>query len=285
MSKSEYQLNITRASTALGAHVTGIDLSDRLSNEQAAALYSALLDHHVLVFEEQTLSPKAQLSFARVFGEPVPYPFIEGLAEAPEVIDIVKTESDTINFGGSWHSDTAYMPEPAMGTVLQAMEVPKIGGDTLFANTAAAYAALSSGMQNTLAGLIGVNSSDVGYGGSRARAMTHLDAMKNTYNNDAHAFESEHPIVRTHPQSGLKGLYVSRSHTARFKDMTIAESKPLLDFLADHIAKPEFTWRLRWRKGTVVIWDNRITQHYALNDYAGQRRHMRRVTIKGDRPH
>jgi taurine dioxygenase len=277
-------MQIAPVSGALGAEITGVDLSADLSNQQAADVHAAFLRHHVLFFRGQSMSPQQQMSFTRVFGEPALYPFIQGMPDAPEVIEIVKTESDIANFGGSWHSDTAYMPEPALGTVLQALEVPDAGGDTLFANTGAAYRALSDGMRRLVDGLVGVNSSENGYGGSRARGMSRLSAMKGAFNPVAESYESEHPIVRTHPESGIKGLYVSRSHTVRFKDMTAEESKPLIEYLTSHITSPEFTCRFRWQPGSVAVWDNRVTQHFALNDYAGKRRHMRRVTIKGDRP-
>lgn len=264
--------------------VTGIDLSKPLSAGQVDALREAFLQFHVLFFRDQQLDPAAQLRFTRTFGEPAVYPFIEGLPGFPEVIDIIKTEADTVNFGGSWHSDTSYMPEPALGTVLYAIEVPAFGGDTLFANTHAAYNALSPGMRAMLDGVIGVYSSDHGYGGSRARAMAGLNAMKDTYKTAAESFEAEHPVIRTHPESGLKGIYVGKGHTVRFKDMSIEESRPIIHYLADHITRPEFTCRFNWAVGSVAVWDNRITQHHAVNDYAGQRRHMRRVTMKGDRP-
>ncbi|MFT5175838.1 MAG: taurine dioxygenase [Gammaproteobacteria bacterium] len=269
---------------ALGAEVSGIDLRAKLSKEQTAKLQQGFLDHHVLFFRDQQLTPSQQVSFTRVFGEPDIYPFIAGMPDTPEVIEIIKEESDTVNFGGSWHSDTSYLPEPALGTVLYALDVPDAGGDTQFANTAAAYDALSDGMRAMLSGLVGVNSSENGYGGSRARAMGRLGAMKTAYNDDSQSYESEHPIVRTHPQTGRKSLYIGRGHTARFKAMTAEESKPLIDFLTKHIAEPEFTCRFRWAPGSIAVWDNRSTQHYALNDYTGKRRHMRRVTIKGDKP-
>lgn len=278
-------MDIRPVAGALGAEIRGIDLAGGLSTAQAQQVHQAFVEHHVVFFRDQALTPAQQLDVTRLFGEPEIYPFIAGMADAPEVIEIIKTESDVVNFGGSWHSDTSYLPEPALGTVLYALEVPDAGGDTLFANTAAAYDALSSGMQRILSGLVGVNSSDNGYGGSRARAMIQLDAMKGTYNTESSSYESEHPIVRTHPETGRKSLYIGRGHTARFKNMTAQESKPLITYLTGHIAKPEFTCRFRWQPGSVAVWDNRSTQHYALNDYAGKRRHMRRVTIKGDKPY
>ena len=277
-------MQISPISGALGAEIADIDLSGELSNNDAAEVHAAFLAHRVLFFRDQNLSPSQFVRFARLFGEPDIYPFIKGLADTPEVIEIIKTETDTKNFGGSWHSDTSYMECPALGTTLYALETPKAGGDTLFANTTMAHEALSDGMKELLAGLIGVNSSEKGYQDGRAAGMASLDAMKGTFQHKAQTYESEHPVIRTHPETGRKSIYVNRSHTARFKDMTVEESAPIIDFLCDHMIRPEFTCRFHWKPGSVAIWDNRTTLHHAVNDYAGQRRHMRRITIKGDRP-
>lgn len=277
-------MEIQPLSGTLGAEIRGVDLSRELSNSETADIYSAFLAHKVLYFRGPELSPQQQLRISRVFGEPDVYPFIKGLDEVPEVIEILKTEKDQVNFGGTWHSDTAYMPEPALGTVLHAVEVPDSGGDTLFANMVAAYNALSDGMKAMLEGVRGVNDSDALYGGSRAAAMAKLDGMGKNNVEQAQGFVSEHPVVRTHPQTGEKGLYLSRAHTRRFAGMTEDESRPLIEFLADHAVRPEFTCRVHWEPGAVTVWDNRVTQHFALNDYQGKRRRMRRVTLKGDRP-
>lgn len=277
-------MQISPISGALGAEIADIDLSGELSNNDAAEVHAAFLAHRVLFFRDQNLSPSQFVRFARLFGEPDIYPFIKGLADTPEVIEIIKTETDTKNFGGSGHSDTSYMECPALGTTLYALETPKAGGDTLFANTTMAHEALSDGMKELLAGLIGVNSSEKGYQDGRAAGMASLDAMKGTFQHKAQTYESEHPVIRTHPETGRKSIYVNRSHTARFKDMTVEESAPIIDFLCDHMIRPEFTCRFHWKPGSVAIWDNRTTLHHAVNDYAGQRRHMRRITIKGDRP-
>lgn len=269
---------------AIGAEIQGIDLSQELSNSEAADVYGAFLKHKVLYFHGPELTPEQQLRSARIFGEPDLYPFIKGLPEAHEVIEILKTEKDKVNFGGGWHSDTSYMPEPALGTMLHAVEVPEAGGDTLFANTVRAYKALSNGMKALLADLKGVNDSNSLYAGGRAAAMAKLDGMAKANVPEAEVFVSEHPIIRTHPETGEKGLYVSRAHTKHFVGMTEAESKPLIDFLSAHIQRPEFTCVVRWKPGGVTVWDNRVTQHCALNDYQGHRRRMRRVTLKGDRP-
>jgi taurine dioxygenase len=277
-------MEIQPLSGTLGVEIRGVDLSRELSNSETADIYGAFLTHKVLYFRGPELSPQQQLRISRVFGEPDVYPFIKGLDEVPEVIEILKTEKDEVNFGGTWHSDTAYMPEPALGTVLHAVEVPDTGGDTLFANMVAAYNALSDGMQAMLEGLRGVNDSDALYGGSRAAAMAKLDGMGKNNVEQAQGFVSEHPVVRTHPQTGEKGLYLSRAHTRRFAGMSEDESRPLIEFLADHAVRPEFTCRVHWEPGAVTVWDNRVTQHFALNDYPGKRRRMRRVTLKGDRP-
>ena len=224
------------------------------------------------------------MAFSARFAPIGYYPFLKGLPDHPEVIEVRKEPEDKLNFGGVWHTDTAYLATPPMGSVLYAKEIPASGGDTLFANTAAAYAALSPGMQAMLGRLTGVFSSDNGYGGSRAKAMARLNGMKSAFNAEAASFESEHPIVRTHPETGEKSLYVSRGHTAHFKNMTMEESRPLIEFLANHITRPEFTCRFRWTPGAVAVWDHRTTQHHAVNDYAGHRRHLRRVTMQGDRP-
>jgi taurine dioxygenase len=277
-------MQITPISGALGAEIAGVDLARELSNSDAAAVHEAFLAHRVLFFRDQKLSPAEFVRFAHLFGEPDIYPFIKGLPEAPEVIDIIKTETDTKNFGGSWHSDTSYMECPALATTLYALEVPEAGGDTLYANTAMAYDALSSGMKELLLGLVGVNSSEKGYQGGRAAGMARLDAMKGTFQAEARTYESEHPVIRTHPETGHKSIYVNRSHTVRFKDMTVEESAPLISYLCEHMIQPEFTCRFQWKPGSLAVWDNRTTLHHAVNDYAGKRRHMRRITIKGDRP-
>ena len=277
-------MDIRPVAGALGAEITGVDLRGELSNRVSADIHAAFLKHHVLFFRDQHLSPQEELRFTRIFGEPDIYPFQKGLPDTPEVIEILKTESDTRNFGGSWHSDTTYLEKPALGSVLSALEIPDYGGDTLFANMALAYDALSDGMKAMLAGLVAVNSSDGPYRGGRQAVMAKLDGMKDAYQTEATVYESEHPVVRTHPENGLKALYVNSSHTKRFRGMTEEESKPLLEYLCRHAVRPEFTCRFRWTAGAVAVWDNRCTQHHALNDYAGKRRRMQRVTIKGDRP-
>ena len=277
-------MDILPMSGALGAEITGVDLRAEPSNSVSSDIHEAFLRYHVLYFPGQHLSPRQELRFARIFGEVDTYPFLEGLPETPEVIEILKTETDTRNFGGSWHSDTTYMECPALGSVLSALEVPDFGGDTLFANMELAYESLSDGLKQALDGLVAVNSSEGPYRGGRAAAMATLDGMKGAYNIRAETFESEHPAVRTHPETGRKSIYVDALHTPRFKDMTEEESRPVLDYLFRHAARPEFTCRFAWAPGSLAVWDNRCAQHNALNDYHGHRRVMHRVTVEGDRP-
>ena len=207
--------------------------------------------------------------------------------EYEKILYEIKEKSPGIeksNFGGGWHSDTSYLEKPALGSMLYALETPTAGGDTMFANMYLAYEALSKGMRRMLDRLIGVNSSAQGYRGGRAKKMQELDGMKDKYIENSQVSVAEHPVVRTHPETGRKGLYASRGHTENFRGMTPAESKPLIDFLADHAVRPEFTCRMRWEPGTLIFWDNRCTQHFAINDYAGERRRMHRVTLVGDHP-
>lgn len=274
-------LVVRRLSGAVGAEVRGVVLTPELPEAMVARLRAIWLEHGVLVFrDQQALPPAALAAFARRFGEVVEYPFIKGLAEAPEVIPVVKLEHETANFGGLWHSDTAYLEQPPMATMLIAREVPPYGGDTLFASGTAAYAALSPGLQRLLAPLRAVNSS--------AKAdvtKTREDRIKDGAREDARpVYEAEHPVVRLHPETGRRALYVNGGHTSRFAGMTEAESAPLLDFLFAHQVRAEFTCRIGWAPGTLAIWDNRCVLHNPVNDYHGHRRVMHRVTLAGDRP-
>ena len=269
---------------ALGAEVGNIDLSAPLSNQMRDEIHQAFLDNLVIVFRDQKLTPEKQVEIAGLFGKPAIYPFLQGLDGAPEVHELLKTAEDEVNFGGNWHSDTAYRECPDMGTLLYAHEVPDVGGDTLFTNMYLAYVALSDGMKEMLKGLTAIYSSEKGYDGKRAEKMKSLDGLKDAVQAEIETFESEHPVVRTHPETGQKALYVSKSHTLRFKDMTVEESTPLIDYLSTFAVLPEFTCRVDWQPQTLVIWDNRCTKHLAVDDYAGQRRRMHRVTVEGVKP-
>ncbi len=265
---------------AIGAELHGVDLAGSLSSETIGAIRHALLDHGVIFFRDQDLPPDRFLALARHFGTPVEYPFLKGIDGFPEIITVSKLEHETINFGGVWHSDTTYLHEPPMATLLVAREVPQAGGDTIFANQYLAYETLSDGMKRLLLGLRGVASS-----AKADSSRTREDRIKSDGSADARKLlTAEHPVVRTHPETGRKALYVNRAHTVGFAGMTEEESAPLLEFLFRHQIRPEFTCRFRWTAGSLAIWDNRCAQHYAINDYAGQRRVMQRITLAGNLP-
>lgn len=265
---------------ALGAEIEGVDLRSELASATVAEIRRAWLAHLVIFFRDQPLTPEQLLRFARYMGEPIEYPFVKGIDGFPLIIPVVKLEHETVNFGGVWHSDTTYLEIPPMASMLLAREVPPAGGDTLFANQYLAYETLSDGMRRMLDGLIAINSSakaDV--------SKTREDRIRTDGRTDAaEDYRSEHPVVRTHPETGRRGLYVNLAHTVGFKGWTEDESKPLLDFLFQHQVKPEFTCRFAWRVGSLALWDNRCAQHLPVNDYHGYRRVMHRITLEGDRP-
>jgi taurine dioxygenase len=265
-------MEVRRIAGALGAEVLGVDLSGTFSEKE---IRKAFLEHQVIFFRDQKLDPAQFMAFARSMGKPVEYPFVTGLDGFPEVIEVKKLEHEKHNFGGIWHSDTAYLQEPPMGSMLLAREIPPYGGDTEFASQYLAYEALSEGMKRLLDGLFAINSS------SKADVTRTREDMVKEYPKQ---YEAEHPVVRTHPETGRKALYLSRSHTICFKDMSEEESRPLIDFLQAHQIRPEFTCRVRWSPGTLTVWDNRCTQHCAVNDYHGQRRRMRRLTVGAQIP-
>ncbi len=273
-------IQIKQVAGALGALISGVDLRDDLGAERVAQIRQALLDHQVIFFRDQTLTPAQYLRFARLMGEPVEYPFVKGLPDFPEIIQVTKLEHERTNFGGIWHSDTAYLDHPPMGSMLLAREVPPFGGDTLFANQVLAFESLSPGMQRLLDGLIAINSSakaDV--------SKTREDRIGEAGREDARKeYVAEHPVVRTHPETGRKSLYVNVAHTLRFADMIEAESAPLLQYLHQHQVKPEFTCRFSWAVGSMAFWDNRCALHNPVNDYHGYRRVMHRITLAGTRP-
>jgi taurine dioxygenase len=276
-------MQISPLAGALGAEVSGIDL--RTLNEKGwQDLHRAFLDYSVLAIRGQQLEPADIMRVSGKFGEPCHYPFVTGMEGFPFIFEVVKEPEETKNFGGAWHSDTAYLRQPPLATLLYAVETPSHGGDTLFANTAAAYDALSEGLRKMLGTLTGVNSAELKYGGGRSAMHKKIGGMKVHDTDNADKYVSEHPIVRTHPDTGRKALYASRSHTTHFKGMTEEESAPLLNFIQQHQTRPEFTCRVRWAPGTLTVWDNRCTQHNAVNDYHGQRRRMRRITVGAQTP-
>jgi taurine dioxygenase len=263
---------------SLGAEIRGVDMAAVSGDEAISEIRQAFLDHLVLFFRDQKLTPHEQLAFAQRFGEPMEYPQLKGLPECPLITPVLKLEHERINFGGVWHSDTTYLTRPPMASLLYALEIPPYGGDTLFANQYQAYETLSDGLRVVLDGLTAINSSTKA-DASRTREERLKDAGVETK-----VLVGEHPVVRTHPETGRRALYVNIGHTTHFKGWTEEESRPLLEYLWRHQVRPEFTCRFRWQPGSIAFWDNRCVQHNAVNDYQGFRRLMHRVTLAGDTP-
>lgn len=272
-------------SPAAGAEISGVDLSQPLAPQVIDDIKRVFLEHLVIFFRDQRLSVEQHKAFGRVFGSLNVHPQYVALDGDPEIFPVVKEATDANNIGDIWHSDISFLPEPALGSMLYAHEVPAEGGDTLFSNQYLAYEALSPGLKKQLSKLRALHSDHiltdplVAERRNRTRSTkVHPDAIGKP------PIESLHPVVRTHPETGRKGLFVNAAFTRHFEGMTIEESRPLLKYLYAHSARPEFTCRFRWREGSIAFWDNRCLLHYALNDYPGKRRYMHRVTVNGDRP-
>jgi taurine dioxygenase len=280
-------IEVTPLAGALGAEVRGVDLGRGLDGGTWDEVHRAFLDHQVLVFREQALTPEQQVAFAARFGPPVIDPFVKGPEDRPEMMVLVKDTHEKHAFGNVWHSDSTFLERPPMASFLYSREVPPWGGDTLFASQYLAYETLSPGLRAVLDGLRAVHGAR-SYNQSIATGRFGPDRSIKLRDDEvmraAMAAEVEHPVVRTHPGTGRRALFVNVAYTLRFRGMTEEESRPLLDFLYAHAVRPEFTCRVRWTANALTCWDNRCVQHYAINDYAGQRRVMQRVVAEGDRP-
>ena len=272
-------IDVHPVSGALGAEIKGVDISIPLEAEVVSEIRDALLKHLVIFFQNQVITPRQQLNFAKQFGIPMEYPQLKGLPDCPLVTEVIKLEHETLNFGGVWHSDTTYLQQPPMASLLYAIEIPPYGGDTLFSNQYMAYETLSDGLKKTLSELVAVNTSS-----KPEVSMTREDRMREA-GMELNILSASHPAVRTHPETGNKALFVNKAHTTHFKDWKESESKSLLEFLFQHQVRTEFTCRFRWEKNSLAFWDNRCVQHNPVNDYQGFRRIMHRVTIAGDKPY
>ena len=282
MKVTEYNnIKIKKVSGAIGAIIENIQLDKNLDGNTLNEIYDAFLKHQVIFFRDQNFNPESLLSFSKKISTPIIYPFIKGLESFPEITPILKKEKDVNNFGGIWHSDTTYLNEPPKGTMLYALEVPEFGGDTEFSNQYLAYETLSDGMKLFLGKQKALNIS-----GKEKASLTRSDVLKHSSANiESNEFEAVHPVIRTHPETRKKSLYINEAHTTHFIGMTEEESTPILKFLFKHQIKSEFTCRFKWEKGSVAIWDNRCTMHNPINDYHGYRRLMHRISFKGDKPY
>lgn len=275
-------MDVKALSGTFGAEVVGLDLAS-MDARGFAEVYQLLVDHQVVVFRDQHFEPEEYLAFAQQWGEIHQHPFMQGLEEYPGILEIVKTESDKSAFGNAWHTDQSFMQKPAKFTMLYAREVPERGGDTLFANMYASYDSLSNRMKAVLGDLRGwnVGSREKLRSTSRTPSAAAPSRMHEQEPPEQLQTEASHPLVRTHFDSGRKSLYFG-GHTMHIDGMTRAESAPILKYLHTHATRPEYLCRVGWALNSLAIWDNRCVQHYAVNDYEGQRRRMHRITIAGD---
>ena len=276
------RIDVQPVTGALGAEIFDVSLADELDNETFSEIYDAFLDHLVLFFRDQHLTPDRHKDFARRFGDLHVHPLTESMPGHPEIVEVVKEEDELHNWGDGWHTDLPFLEEPPMGSVLYAREVPPFSGDTHFANMYLAYETLSETTKDLLEGLRCVFKGGVA-NYSRFKGMTAIE--------EAGDFVAAHPIVRTHPVTGKKALYLHRKNGKSIEGMSAKESAAILDFLYDHAQNPDFSCRFRWRTNSVAMWDNRCAQHRVSADYFNSergfrpgRRHLHRVTMKGDRP-
>jgi taurine dioxygenase len=270
---------------SLGAELGGVDLAKPLADECFAEVRQAFLAHAVVFFRDQRLSEEQQIAFARRFGEPEVHPIVLGSAEHPELVRVLKPAGESASFGTGWHTDNSFFAKPSLGSLLYGVTIPPFGGDTIFASTERAYEALSEEMRRMLGGLRGVHSASRAYDPASVGEHKYRGEAPISYRwSDSIRDEVVHPVVRTHPETGRKSLYVNPMFTLRIDGLPRAESDALLRLLFDHCSKPDWTCRFRWTAGAVALWDNRCTWHYALDDYREFERLMHRVTIAGDQP-
>ncbi len=271
--------------TACGAELIGLDLR-RTSEDDLAAVTEALAEHSVLFFRDQDLRPEDQVEITRGFGSLLRVPYIKHLDEHPDIIAVLKEadEQQISTFGGTWHSDFSFLTAPPSLTLLYALELPDVGGDTLWSSQYAAYNALSDGLKGLLDPLRAVHTGWP-HGAKGPGPDVPVSRSISMVRNDPSADrEVVHPVVRVHPVTGRKALFVNPVYTQQFEGMTQDESRPMLQYLFDHSTKAEFTCRLPWAPGTLAVWDNRCLLHLAINDYDGSRRLLHRTTVAGDIP-
>ena len=270
-------MHIQRYAAGCGALVSGIDL-ERFSEAEQKDIWNAFLEHGVLFFVDQRLTPEGHIAFARRFGEIVINKFFQENAQHPEIAEVRKEKEQRTNIGGGWHADHSYDDAPALGSILVARELPAAGGDTMFANMYAAYDALSDGLKRTLGGLRAKHTNRHLYG---PQGLYRKSDLADQLKGEEDVGDAVHPVVIRHPDSGRRALYVNPGHTLHFEGWSASESQSLLAYLYAHATKPEFTCRFRWSPGTVAFWDNRCSWHFAVNDYHGERRLMHRITLAG----
>ena len=272
-------IDVRPKSGAVGAEIFGVDLNKEISKEQFLQIRKAFGEFGVIFFRDQYLTPDKEIEFAEKWGIININRFFTNVDGYPKIAMVLKEANQKQNIGGAWHTDHTYDTEPAMGSILFAHEVPKKGGDTMFASMYSAYENLSEGLKKTLDGMQARHSSRHVFG--KARASRNDDTVGRIRNSETANQDALHPVIIKHPETGRKALYVNPTFTLGFDGWTDVESKPLLEYLYEHATKPEFTCRFKWEKGSIAFWDNRSTWHLAINDYHGERRLMHRITIEG----
>lgn len=274
-------LTITPLSSALGAQIDGVDLTQPLNDQQRTAIEQALLEHQVIFFKNQSITPQQQARFAANFGDLHIHPIYPNVPEQPEVL-VLDTAVTDVRDNAVWHTDVTFLPTPAMGAVLSAKQLPAFGGDTLWASGIAAFEGLSKPLQVLLDGLTATHDFTKSFPLERFGSTPEdLARWEQTRKNNP---PLSHPVIRTHPVSGRKSLFVNEGFTTKINELSEAESEAILKLLFAHATRPEYTIRWRWQENDVAFWDNRVTQHYAVDDYRPNRRVMHRATILGDTP-
>ena len=269
---------INPTSGSMGVEIHNVDLSNELSDSLFSEIRETFIEHGLIFFRDQELTPDDHLRFAKRWGEININRFFAKVEGYDQIAEVKKDPDQKINIGGAWHTDHSYDQIPAMGSILLAKETPKIGGDTLFANMYRAYETLSNGMKKTLETMKACHSSRHVFGAHTGYA----EASNQRISNPEFATQDAiHPVIITHPESKRKALYVNPEFTVNFEGWTVEESKPLLDYLAEHTTQQENTTRFQWKPGSIAFWDNRCTWHFALNDYPGETRLMHRITVEG----
>jgi taurine dioxygenase len=278
------RLKVSPAGGSAGAFVTGVDLSRPNDADEIAGIRRALLDHLVVALPEQKISLDDLERFTDALGGRDITPYVKAIEGRPHVIRILKEPHEKLNFANAWHTDLSYLEAPPSFTILYCLETPAVGGDTVWANQYMAFETLSEGLRDTLLGLNVVHSAGPAYGtggyldGVKDKMSTKIEPSKEAYK------EQTHPAVIAHAETAKPALYLNPVYTQRIAGWSKAESDGLLSHVFRHCVNENFTWRLKWAKGTLAIWDNRCTQHFALNDYYGHRREMVRTSVKGTKP-
>jgi len=274
-------LSVQPLGPAIGAIVGGLTLSEAIDDATRDALLAALLQHHVLFFENQPITPAQQRAFAARFGELHIHPIYPHVPDVPEII-VLDTDANNLPDNDNWHTDVTFIQTPPLGALLSARQLPPSGGDTLWASGIAAFDSLSAPFQSLLDGLTAEHDMVKSFPAHRF-ARTPDERVRWEAARLANP-PVTHPVVRRHPVSGRLGLFVNEGFTTRIHELSAKESDAVLRVLFEHVARPEFTVRWRWKTHDLAFWDNRLTQHYATADYLPHRRVMHRATILGDRP-